>query len=200
MTQAKLKFMSFEEYLTWSNDPENQMDGEYELIDGALVALMPESPENDAIANYLFLMLVSLGIAPRLVRPGKCEVQVPILQLGDAANRYPDLVILRPEHLNLMGKRLTITLDMPPPVMAVEVVSPTKQQRERDYIYKLAQYEAIAISEYWVVDPIAQKITVFELVAGKYTQVGEFHNNESILSPYFPTLQLTATQVLKAGD
>jgi Uma2 family endonuclease len=200
MTQAKLKFISFEEYLTWSNDPENQMDGKYELIDGELVSLMPESPENDAIANYLFLMLVSLGITPKRVRPGKCEVQVPVLHPGDAANRYPDLLVLRSEHLDLMGKRLTITLEMPPPVMSVEVVSPTKQQRERDYIYKLAQYEAIAISEYWIVDPIAQKITVFELVAGKYTQVGEFRNHDTIFSPYFPTLQLTATQVLKAGD
>jgi hypothetical protein len=57
-----------------------------------------------------------------LVRPGKCDVQVPVLQTGDAANRIPDLVVLREEHLALTQKRLTVTLDMPPPVMVMEVV------------------------------------------------------------------------------
>jgi Uma2 family endonuclease len=37
MTQAKPRFATFEEYLTWSDDPENYREGRYELIDGALV-------------------------------------------------------------------------------------------------------------------------------------------------------------------
>jgi hypothetical protein len=39
--------------------------------------------------------------AVELIHPGKCEVQVPILYPNDAANRYPHLVVLREEQLEL---------------------------------------------------------------------------------------------------
>jgi Uma2 family endonuclease len=57
------------------------------------------------------------------------------LQPGDAANRFPDLVVLQTAHLELTRRRLTITLNMPPPRLIVEIVSPGKSNRERDYIH-----------------------------------------------------------------
>jgi hypothetical protein len=42
--------------------------------------------------------------------------------------RNPDLVILAAVHLVLTEKRLTITLDMPPPQLVVEVLSLGKQK------------------------------------------------------------------------
>jgi len=56
MTQAKLKFASFEDYLTWSNDPENHLEGQLEWIDGKLIAVPPESGLNRAIALYSYLL------------------------------------------------------------------------------------------------------------------------------------------------
>ncbi|MGA7934637.1 MAG: hypothetical protein WCA35_13910 [Kovacikia sp.] len=35
------------------------------------------------------------------------ELQVPVRRSGDSANRYPDQVILQPEHIPLTQKRLT---------------------------------------------------------------------------------------------
>jgi Uma2 family endonuclease len=199
MTQAKVKFASFEEYLTWSDDPENDMEGRYELIDGELTQLPPESPENNFIANNLQFLLVALKIVSlRLVRIHCLELQVPALQLKDAANRYPDLVILRPEHLDLMGRRLTITLDMPPPRLVAEVVSPGKSNRDRDYINKRAQYAAIDVPEYWLIDPKTQTVTVLELQGDDYREVGTFGGDDRIISPSFPELTLTAEQVLSA--
>jgi Uma2 family endonuclease len=199
MTQAKLRFASFEKYLVWSDDPENDMEGRYELIDGELIELAPESPENRFIANYLFLMLVAVGMPMRCVHPGGCEVQVPVLQMGDAANRYPDLVVLRPEHLDLLTKRLTITIDMPPLRMAVEVASPGKRNHDRDYNNKLAQYEAIGVEEYWIVDPEAQAVVVFVLQQTGYRQVGNFQGKSIVPCATCPALRLTAEQILSAG-
>jgi hypothetical protein len=34
MTQAKLRFANFLEYLAWSDDSENHLEGRFELIDG----------------------------------------------------------------------------------------------------------------------------------------------------------------------
>ncbi len=101
------------------------------------------------IANYLQFLLAAAKVSPlRLIRIHSLELQVPVLQPNDAANRYPDLVLLRPEHLDLMKRRLTITLDMPPPRLIAEVVSPGTTNRDRDYIYKRAQYAAVSVPEY----------------------------------------------------
>ncbi|NJN58080.1 MAG: Uma2 family endonuclease [Leptolyngbyaceae cyanobacterium SL_5_9] len=205
MTQAKIKFASFEEYLTWSDVPENHLEGQFEWIDGELVAVPPESGLDWAIANRIFFLLVASGVVPlELVHPGQCEIQVPVLQPKDAANRYPDLVILDDVHLALTQKRLTVTLDMPPPRLVAEVLSPGKQNRQRDLIRKRDQYAARGIPEYWLVDPGQQLVTVLELKDEVYVEVGVFGEgnyperetaSHRIFSPTFPMLQLTANQL-----
>jgi Uma2 family endonuclease len=196
MTQTKLRFASFEEYLTWSDVPENYLEGRYELIYGELFELPPESGLNDWLALNLRDLLIHI-INRQLIRLGKCEVQVPVLQPKDAANRYPDLVVLREEHLELTQRRLTITLDMPPPQLIAEVVSPGKTNRDRDHINKRAQYAAIGVSEYWLIDSKTQTVTVLALHGDDYSEVGTFRDGDLIISPNFPDLVLTAEQVFQ---
>ena len=193
MTQARVTFTSFEEYLSFSDA--TPMEGRYELIDGELVELPPESRLNSTIAVRILLVLLATGIPVELIHPGKCEVQVPILQLNDAANRFPDLVVLREEHLQLTQRRLTITLDMPPPRLIVEVVSPGKTNRDRDYIYKRSQYAAIGVPEYWLIDPVAQTVMVLSLEGESYREIGVF--GEQIASVEFPGLELAVEQIVE---
>ncbi len=88
-----------------------------------------------------------------------------------------------------------------PSLVAVEVVSPYRNQLDenyrRDYIEKKAEYEQLGIAEYWIVDPQAQLVTLLLLVNGSY-QATEFTGNQQIVSPTFPELELTAAQVLQA--
>jgi Uma2 family endonuclease len=191
MTQAKPKFATFAEYLSYSDE----LEGRFELIDGELVELPPEAEPNSGVTVDLLVFFLKAGVASRLLKPYTCEVQVPVLRLKDPANRYPDLVILRPEHLELTQRRLTITLDMPPPQLIVEVVSPGKTNRDRDYIHKRAQYAAIGVPEYWLIDPQAQTILVLELQAVDYREVGTFQGSDSIICPSFPSLILAAEQL-----
>ncbi|MBW4526654.1 MAG: Uma2 family endonuclease [Phormidium tanganyikae FI6-MK23] len=193
MTQAKPRFATFEEYLEFDDGTDNR----YELIDGVLVELPPESEPNDSIANYLFLKLVEAGLPYRLVRPGKCELQVPVLQKGDAANCYPDFLILDEVHLSLTRKRFTIKLDMPPPIMVGEVLSPGKTNRERDLIRKRAQYARRGIPEYWLIDPENCSVTVLTLEGDRYAEVGSFGGDRTIISPQYPQLQLTPAQLFE---
>ena len=194
MIQAHKQKLTFEEYLTYEDDTDNR----YELIDGELVILPPESEPNNFIAHYLLFTLASSGLVPlRLIKAHSCEIQVPILREGDSANRYPDLVVLRPEHILLTATRLTVTLDMPPPQWVVEVVSPGRVGRERDYDHKRAQYAARGIPEYWIVDPQEQMVAVLRLESGQYVEVGVFQGEQALVSPAFPQLSLTAQQVLR---
>ncbi|MBE9117917.1 Uma2 family endonuclease [Lusitaniella coriacea LEGE 07157] len=197
MIQIQPKKLTFEEYLKYEDGTDNR----YELIEGELVPLPPESGLNSAIANYLFFVLVSTGIPLPLVHPHSCEVQVPILQPGDAANRYPDLVVLREEHWGLTQTRLTITLDMLPPQLVVEVVSPGKVNRENGYIHKRAQYAARGIPEYWIVDRQERVVVILNLnsESGQYIET-EFRERNILNSLAFPNLELTAQQVLNVGE
>ncbi|MEZ2229905.1 MAG: Uma2 family endonuclease [Microcoleus sp.] len=193
MVQAQSKKLTFDEYLNYSDNTDNR----YELIDGELIALPPESEPNNFIANYLFFYLASSGLVPlRLIKTHNCEVQVAVLRSGDAANRYPDLIILEPEHIPLTANRLTITFDMLPPRLVVEVVSPGRVGRDRDYERKRAQYAARGIAEYWAIDPIQQVVTVLWLEEGQYVEVGVFRDGEAIVSPMFAQLSLTVQQIL----
>jgi Uma2 family endonuclease len=198
VTQAKTRFTTFDEYFEWSNDyPDNVR---HELIDGELTELPPESEPNTAIATFIFVKLMQAGVPLRLLKPYTCEVQVRVLQPKDAQNRYPDLVVLREEHLSLTQKRLTIKLDMPPPGLAVEVVSPGARASDRDYVRKRAQYANIGIPEYWIVDPEPQTVTVLALDGAVYATVGVFSGSNAIASPTFPHLQLTPAEIFAAAN
>ncbi|MBW4465631.1 MAG: Uma2 family endonuclease [Pegethrix bostrychoides GSE-TBD4-15B] len=197
MTQAQLKFHSFDAYLSYGDHID--IEAPHQLINGELVELPPESEPNSWIGRALFLILATSGIIPpRLVVILGCEVQVPTLQPKDPANRFPDLVVLRPEHLQLTQKRLTITLDMPPPRLIAEVLSPGKPNHDRDYIYKRSQYAAIGVPEYWLLDPVAQTVLVLTLDGQDYREVGRFSGNERVVSVEFAQLQLTARQIFES--
>jgi Uma2 family endonuclease len=196
MTQARLKFASFADYLAWSDDPANFLEGRFELVNGELVEVPPESEPNNWIARCLMFALANSGQIPlRQIVIHSLELQVPVLKAGDSANRYPDLVVLREEHIALTQKRLTITLDMPPPRLVVEVLSPGKKNRERDLVRKRDQYAARCIPEYWLVDPEAETVTILVWGNGAYLQIQQVQGDELITSNEFPELQLTANQI-----
>ena len=194
MTFTKARFSSFEAYLT--AEVSDLPEGRCEYWDGELVEVMTESGGNDALANYLYLLLVQAGIYHKLIRPGRAEVEV----IGKPKTRFPDLTVLDEVHLPLVESRLTITRDMPPPRLVVEVVSPgdeSKPNYKRDYRDKRDQYAAIAIPEYWIIDPDRAWFMVGTLIGGRY-QFATFRGNEPIVSPTFPELKLTAAIVLGA--
>ena len=71
--------------------------------------------------------------------------------------------------LNSYGKS-TITLDMLPPLLVVEVVSPGLANRNRDYRYKRSEYASRGIKYYWIIDPQEKQFVHFELVDGLYEE------------------------------
>lgn len=183
--------LTIEEYLAYDNGT----DTRYELVDGELVEMPPETDRHNLIALYLlseFLKLVPL----RLIRHKDTELVVT----GNRTRvRLPDLMILTEELLAAIGgRRATITPDMPSPALVVEVVSAGKVNEDRDYRYKRSEYAARGIREYWIADPHKARVSVLMLIDGLYEEA-VFAGEECITSEILPTLQLTATQVLEAG-
>ncbi|MDB9525041.1 Uma2 family endonuclease [Oscillatoria sp. CS-180] len=191
MLQVKPRFSSFAEYLAYDDGS----DRLYELFNGELIELPPESGLNVQIATFLLLKFAAL-LDYRRVRGHGLELEVR----GEPKNRYPDLTILRPEHILLLTQRNTIRLSMAPPVLVVEVVSPGELQRERDYVAKRRQYEDLGIVEYWIIDPEAQTLLVLSLREGVYQEIGIFEGNSAVRSPQFPSLDLTLAELFSSTD
>jgi Uma2 family endonuclease len=192
MTFTKARFASFEEYLR--ADPSDLPEGRCEYWDGELIPVMSEAFENGTIAIFVQLALIAIGVSFRLIRP-ICEVEVP----GRPQSRIPDLTVTDEVHVTLLKKRSTITRRMPPPRLVIEVVSPGSENSEnyiRDYQNKRDQYAAIGIPEYWIIDPQREWVMVGTLTLGQY-EFATFRKNDTICSPTFPALNLTAAQVLE---
>ena len=188
MIQVKPKFQSFEEYLAYDDGTEKL----YELFNGELIEVPPESGKNVQIATFLLIQFAAI-VGYRQVRGHGLELEVN----GEPRNRYPDLTILREEHIEQLAKRNTVRLTMSPPLLVVEVVSPGELQRDRDYVAKKIQYQDCGIPEYWIIDPDAQTVLIWELLENNYTEVGRFSGESQLLSPQFSQLNLTAAQIFK---
>ncbi len=189
MVTVKPRFKTFEEYLQYDDNS----DKLYELFNGELIEVPPESGLNVEIANFLFLQFAAI-VGHRRVRGHGLELEVR----GEPKNRYPDLTIIREEHVQQLLKRNTIRLSMASPLLVVEVVSPGELQRERDYIAKKMQYQDCGIPEYWIVDPQSQTILVLGLTGSSYTEVGSFFGNDLVISPGFRELNLNISEVFSS--
>lgn len=191
MVQTKPRFLSFEEYLSYDDGTENL----YELFNGELIEVPPESGFNVEIANLLFSFLLPI-VGYRRIRGHGLELEVR----GEPKNRFPDLTIIREEHIQLLRNRNTIRLSMAPPLLVVEIVSPGELQRDRDYIAKRMQYQDLGIPEYWIFNPQEKTVLILELSEDGYTEVNTFRNDEVIESPQFKELHLTAIEIFAANS
>jgi Uma2 family endonuclease len=182
-----LKPLTLEEYLNYDDGT----DTRYELEDGVLIEMPPESPLNLSIARKLLLELIK-HIASELVVWGT-EIEVPSKKVKI---RIPDLIVHSSESLAALTgvTRSTITLDMPSPSLVIEIVSPGTINRNRDYRYKHTEYAARGIAEYWIIDPENQQVTVCQWVEGKYEDM-IFKGNNPISSIVIPSFQLTPDEI-----
>lgn len=191
MTQSISKIskrLTFEEFLAY----EEASDTRYELVDGELVEMPTESPENNRIARGLFLELAKL-IPLALLAYKDTELEVSGRR---ATCRVPDLLVHTPESAAALSgaSRSIVTRDMPPPALIVEVVSPGSKNRTRDYRYKRTEYAARGIAEYWIVDPQERRITVCEWVDGQYEDK-VYAGEAQIESTVIPAFELTADRI-----
>lgn len=188
MTKATQSKMTFEDYLNYDDGTNKH----YEFVDGELVEMPPESPLNSHIARFLFVQLAQVFSEEQI-----CYKDTEIAVSGTQVQvRLPDLMVLSPELAALLraSNRATIFLDMPPPMLVMEVVFPGTTNSKRDYRFKRSEYAARGIPEYWVLDPDAEKITVFTLVDGFYEEA--VYTEDMQITSQLDVLQMTAAEVL----
>jgi Uma2 family endonuclease len=184
--------LTFEEYLIYDDGT----DTRYELVDGELVPISLGTGKHGSIIQFLirrFEDVIAQGGQPWVPLPALVGVRSPRGRSWDTF-RIPDVTILSLAQWEEMAEReAVIDFNETPPLLVVEVVSPSTQTD--DYRSKRAEYGLLEIPEYWIVDPIEKKITLCVLDHELYDST-EFKGDDLIVSPTFPALTLTIAQVL----
>ena len=171
------KVFTYQEYL----DCKDQIEIPHELIAGKFVEMPPESYQNVQIALML-MALIAEQIGWKRVS-NKAEI---VISGSRVTARVPDITIFSSEGLKEIIEKntSTIDIDMLPPLLVVEIVSPGKEAYDRDYRYKRSEYAARGIQHYWIVDPIEKNVTVLELIDGLYQTVNT--QNTGTFCPKIP--------------
>ncbi|MEH1770013.1 Uma2 family endonuclease [Nostoc sp.] len=202
MIQAIHKLVTFEDFAAWR--PEG---GRYELHDGVIVEMAQPVGDHEDVVGFLALN-ISIEIG-RQKLPYFIPKTVLVKPFEGESAYSPDILIInRPNLVNepLWKKESTVSQATSIPLV-IEVVSTNWRD---DYYKKLADYEAIGIPEYWIIDyaaygarkfignPKLPTISIYLLIDGEY-QVTQFRGDTHIVSPTFPELNLTAEQIFQAG-
>lgn len=135
-----------------------------ELVDGRLEILPMPTLKHQRILRWL------LGIFEEAAPAGSTTLFAPLpTRLFPRTIREPDLLYIAPENAPGSDVDYPTHLDL-----ALEIVSPGKDARQRDYEDKRIDYARAGISEYWIVDPLENLVTVLVLQDSNYTEHGVF--------------------------
>ena len=200
------KLVTLEEFLDWYPDG---YEGRFELHNGVIVKMQPTGT-HEQVAGFL---AIEIGVEiKRLNLPFFIPRQGLIKAIDSDKSAYiPDVMVLDSnsvrDHEPMWKKRSTITQGTSVK-LAIEVVSTNWQD---DYLMKLGEYEKLGIGEYWIIDylglggrryigvPKQPTISVYHLVEEEYT-VELFQGQDTVRSPLFPELSLTAEQIFQVGQ
>lgn len=203
MIQALRQTVTFDEFI--ERYPENP-EVRYELHRGVIVEMPKPKEPHSFVAGFT---VAELNFEIRRFRVPYAIPKECIVRSVDGDSAYePDAIVLdkqaivneaRWEKSSVIEQESSIKL-------IVEVMSTNWRD---DYFKKFADYEALAIQEYWIVDyaglggrrfisnPKQPTLFVCSLVDGEY-EMQAFRENDQIVSPTFPKLTLTVAQIFAA--
>ena len=152
----------------------------HELVDGALLMTPAPSTRHQVV-------VLELAVVLRAACPDEFLVLVAPFDVVLAED-----TVVEPDVLVARRSDLTATHLAGPPVLAVEVLSPSTRFVDLDL--KRARYEAAGCPSYWVVDPgdarTTPSILMWELRAGQYVEVGRGGGDDPVeaASPFTVTV------------
>lgn len=158
--------------------PDND-NNRYELIEGELIVSCNPSLNHQRILGNIFAALKNYldqnPIGEAFLTPGV---------IFDRHNSViPDVVFLTNEQLARVGSEPHIHEG---PALAVEVVSPGRENARRDRVVKLETYGKFGVGEYWIVDPEARSVEVYRPGGGALALAETFKAAGVITSPALP--------------
>ncbi len=160
----------------------------YELIEGELfVSRAPGIPHQRVLNNLQLAFGVYLKENPiGIIVPGAGAV------FSDSDAVIPDLAFVRTERWDqvVTGEKFTGALDL-----VIEVMSPGKENRDRDLLIKRQLYGKYGVMEYWIVDAENRLVEIYRLQDDRLENIATLKNGDEITTPILPSFQLGVSAV-----
>ncbi len=131
----------------------------YEIIDGVLIVSPSPIPIHQFALMGLLVTLHEQIPDDLRVLPAPLDVI-----LADDTAVEPDILVARRSDFG--PKNLPA-----PPLLAVEILSPSSRRIDR--MLKFARYAEAGIASYWIIDPEEPRLLAFDLVGEDYVEVAD---------------------------
>ena len=141
--------MTEREFVDWVGD------GWAEWVNGEVIIMSPVNYEHADYHSFLFALIRGWvdehDLGKVLTEP--CQIRFELAK----SRRSPDIIFVSNRKMSLMKSAHFEGA----PDLIVEIVSPDSQNRDRRE--KFLEYEKAGVREYWIVDPLSEKIDAFAL-------------------------------------
>lgn len=177
-----------EDYLALEREIGNRM---IELSDGYLEILPMPDLRHARIVKMLLRCLDDFVIP---LKRGEVQTAPLPVRLGRGKFREPDIGYFEAHRIK--------DAETPPEGvdLAIEVVSPGHDNRERDLVDKRHDYAKAGVREYWIVDPEERTITVLALAGKAFKVHGVFKDGEDATSKLLKGFKVSVHDVFAAGE
>ena len=165
-------------------------DNRYELLDGELIMVAAPNIKHESVrsllGHHLSNFIIDHGLGKLFYAP--CDVM-----LSESDVVQPDLLFVsrKREHLLRDGQKVQGAPDL-----VIEILSPSTADRDRGK--KLALYGRHGVTEYWLVDPVAETISIHRQQAGELVPTDTFGRDQTLRSPLLAGLELQLYDVFTA--
>lgn len=180
------KTVSYEEFMEIYSKSTARM----EFLNGEIIVMGSPDVDHQAVLGDLYVIFKSFFkgkkcrpfIAPFDVHFRKKDIKDPdVLQ--------PDLIVLCDMENNVNEKRRY----MGTPALTLEILSDST--RSRDMVYKLNTYMMSGVSEYWIIDIVYKRITIYSFADRKADRMEVYKMGETASSMAFEGLSVDVREL-----
>lgn len=175
------KTVSYEEFMEIYEKSNSRM----EFINGEIIVMDSPSIFHQALLGNLYVIFKEF-FKGKHCRPflAPFDVHFRKKDIKDPDVMQPDLIILcdLENNINERGKY------MGTPALTLEILSPST--RSRDMVYKLNTFMTSGVSEYWIVEPDNQRITIYNFIDYQVDKMEVYKKGEVANSSVFEGLSV----------
>lgn len=148
-TPSRLR-MTENEFVIWCDE-----DTKAEWVDGEVIVHSPANKQHVDLVGFLLVVLRLFVLQRDLGAVFGPELQLRFAELR--RRRVPDILFVSKARLEIIQPSHVEGA----PDLVMEIVSPDSPAR--DWRDKYLEYEAVGVREYWVIDPMSQKVEAYAL-------------------------------------
>jgi Uma2 family endonuclease len=158
----------------------------YEILDGELEVSPAPAPRHQGVLRNLLFILH--GDAQQRGLGSVYCAPIDVILAPDSIVQ-PDLVFVAAGRESIVTERAIEG----PPDLAVEILSPWSDRRDR--VAKAGLYARYGIAHYWIVDPVARTLEVYEAEGAEYRLVARHEGAGRVRTTPFPDLDIDLGRV-----